>query len=473
MPFKIIRNDITKVRADAIVNTANPEPIFAAGTDGAIYMAAGAEQLLAERKKIGTIGAGEAAVTPAFALPAKYIIHTVGPAWWDGNHGEYEELASCYRKSLLLARQLGCESIAFPLISTGVYGFPKDRALSIALEEIADFLSENEMDVTLVVFDKSSFDLSASLVADVGQYIDDHYAEEQHKKEHSGFFGQSWRRRREDRWPLSREDEEEKWPRSREAEETKDRRREAQEPRREDMDESCSRIEFEMEAAADFADESGWDNGSMFASAPSAPSAPPPFPTQSSAMAGYSAAPDSAPEKSKSKKGRRGAGIFRKDSKSAGAGFFRKEPKAPESGFHWKEPESAGMDKPKGYSKPSLSDVMRHMGETFQERLLRLIDERGLTDTEVYKKANVDRKLFSKIRCNNDYTPGKRTAVALAIALELNLDETMDLLRRAGMALSPSSKFDLIIEYCINNNIYNIFEINALLFEYDQPMLGC
>lgn len=445
MPFKIIRNDITKVRADAIVNTANPEPIFAAGTDGAIYMAAGAEQLLAERKKIGTIGAGEAAVTPAFALPAKYIIHTVGPAWWDGNHGEYEELASCYRKSLLLARQLGCESIAFPLISTGVYGFPKDRALSIALEEIADFLSENEMDVTLVVFDKSSFDLSASLVADVGQYIDDHYAEEQHKKEHSGFFGQSWRRRREDRWPLSRED----------------------------MDESCSRIEFEMEAAADFDNESGWDDGPMFASAPSAPSAPPPFPAQSSSMAGYSAVPDSAPEKSKSKKGRRGAGIFRKDSKSAGAGFIRKEPKAPESGFHWKEPESGGMDKPKGYSKPSLSDVMRHMGETFQERLLRLIDERGLTDTEVYKKANVDRKLFSKIRCNNDYTPGKRTAVALAIALELNLDETMDLLRRAGMALSPSSKFDLIIEYCINNNIYNIFEINALLFEYDQPMLGC
>ena len=239
MPFRIIRNDITKVRADAIVNTANPEPAYGSGTDGAIYRAAGEEKLLAERRKIGRIKTGEAAVTPAFALPAKYIIHTVGPAWLDGNHGEFEELASCYRKSLLLARQLGCESIAFPLISTGVYGFPKDRALQIALEEIEEFLSANEMDVTLVVFDKSSFDLSSSLVAEVGQYIDDHYAEEQHTKEHSGFFGQSRRRR----WEASRREQEAKdwrreeaWKPQWDEEKPKDERREPMQAPRRDED---------------------------------------------------------------------------------------------------------------------------------------------------------------------------------------------------------------------------------------------
>ena len=181
MPFQIIRNDITNVASDAIVNTANPDPVIGAGTDSAIYRAAGEEQLLAERKKIGPIHAGEAAVTPAFALPAKYIIHTVGPIWEGGSHGEFETLASCYRKSLLLARQLGCGSIAFPLISTGVYGFPKDKALTIALDTIRAFLEgtddeENEMDVSLVVFDKASFDISSALVDDVRQFIDDRYA---------------------------------------------------------------------------------------------------------------------------------------------------------------------------------------------------------------------------------------------------------------------------------------------------------
>ncbi|MBR3394318.1 MAG: macro domain-containing protein, partial [Firmicutes bacterium] len=149
MPFSIIRNDITKVAADAIVNTANPQPVIGAGTDSAIYKAAGEELLLAERRKIGAIHPGEAAVTPAFALPAKYIIHTVGPAWRGGEAGEFETLASCYRKSLLLAKQLGCESVAFPLISTGTYGFPKDKALSVAMETIEDFLQDDDLDVTL------------------------------------------------------------------------------------------------------------------------------------------------------------------------------------------------------------------------------------------------------------------------------------------------------------------------------------
>ena len=185
MPFHIIRNDITKVRADAIVNTANPEPVYAAGTDAAVYRAAGAGPLLAERRKIGRIRPGEVAVTSAFRLRAKYLIHTVGPVWQDGSHGEYDQLASCYRKSLLIARQLGCSSIAFPLISTGVYGFPKDRALDIALREISDFLEDAEMDVILVVFDRKAFDLSSALTAEISQYIDENYVRSQSAAEYT------------------------------------------------------------------------------------------------------------------------------------------------------------------------------------------------------------------------------------------------------------------------------------------------
>ena len=194
MPFHIIRDNITRVHADAIVNTANPEPVYAGGTDSAIYHAAGRDRLLAERKKIGRINPGQAAFTPAFALHAKYIIHTVGPVWQGGDRGEFELLASCYRNALGIARRLGCESIAFPLISTGVYGFPKDRALEIALREISVFLEKSEMDVTLVVFDRKSFDLSAGLAADIRQYISDNYVTEQTAEEYAiddQYFGQS------------------------------------------------------------------------------------------------------------------------------------------------------------------------------------------------------------------------------------------------------------------------------------------
>ena len=171
MPFRIIRDDITRVSADAIVNTANPMPVYADGTDHAIYMAAGADELLAERKKIGAISRGEAAVTKAFRLPARFIIHTVGPVWQGGDHGEFETLRSCYRKSLLLAEQLGCQSIAFPLISTGIYGFPRDKALEIALSCFREHLTDSEMEITLVVFDRGSVALSASLVDEVEQFI--------------------------------------------------------------------------------------------------------------------------------------------------------------------------------------------------------------------------------------------------------------------------------------------------------------
>ena len=178
MPFKIVRNDLTKMRADAIVNTANPEPLCAGGTDNAVYEAAGREKLLAERAKIGRMKAGEAALTPAFALDAKYIIHTVGPIWQGGQCGEARQIRLCYENSLRLALEYGCESIAFPLISTGVYGFPKNEALQIALSVFRDFLSEKDMLIYLVVFDRESFALSGKLFADIDSYIDENYVDE-------------------------------------------------------------------------------------------------------------------------------------------------------------------------------------------------------------------------------------------------------------------------------------------------------
>ena len=186
MPFQIIRNDITKVKADIIVNSANPKPVYASGTDGAIYKAAGADQLLAERRKIGAIKCGDAAVTPAFNLKAKYIIHTVAPAWHGGDKGEFEALKSCYKRSLEKAYELGCESIAFPLLATGVYGFPKTDALRIAMDEIGSFLMQDNVDMTvkLVVFDDKSFRLSRNLFFQVESFIDDEAVIAAHKEEY-------------------------------------------------------------------------------------------------------------------------------------------------------------------------------------------------------------------------------------------------------------------------------------------------
>ena len=384
MPFHIIRNNITRVHADAIVNTANPEPVYAGGTDSAIYHAAGRDRLLAERKKIGRINPGQAAFTPAFALHAKYIIHTAGPVWQGGDRGEFELLASCYRNALGIARRLGCESIAFPLISTGVYGFPKDRALEIALREISVFLEKSEMDVTLVVFDRKSFDLSAGLAADIRQYINENYVTEQTAEEYAiddQYFGQSLNQTLR---PAARRELQ---------------RRSARHSRLE----SPSR---------------------------------------------KSDAKDSAPQ------GEKPDYLLREE----GAAY---------------EPDQSVSSAPaRPRPQRSLQDVMSQVGESFQECLLRLIDQRGLTDAQVYKRANIDRKLFSKIRCNPHYIPRRKTIISLAVALELNIDEMTDLLLKAGIALSPGSKFDLIIRYCVENQIYDSMTINAILFDYDQPLLG-
>ena len=356
MPFQIIRNDITKVKADAIVNTANPNPRIGSGTDRAIYAAAGEEQLLAQRKKIGQIAPGQARHTDAFALDARYIIHTVGPAWVDGSHGEREILRSCYEKSLALAHELKCKSIAFPLIATGVYGFPKDEALHIALAEIGKFLLTHEMKIILVVFDRRAMELSEKCFGGIEQYIDEHAARELRTAEYGGDFASDNRRRR-----MARLREEEVHP-------------------------AGSMEAFEETAEAD-------------------------------------------------------------QSVNSAIAF----------------PEITGK---------SLDEVLGGAGETFQQRLFRLIDERGLDDVSVYKKANIDRKVFSRIRCKADYKPKKKTAVAFAIALELDLTTTLDLLARAGIAFSPSDAFDLIVSYFITHRIYDIYEINAALFKYGQPVLG-
>ena len=356
MPFQIIRNDITKVKADAIVNTANPKPQIGRGTDSAIYAAAGAEKLLAARAAIGAIEPGQAFATDAFSLSAKHIIHTVGPAWKDGSHGERDVLRSCYEKSLALAAELQCRSIAFPLIATGVYGFPKDEALNIALAEIGKFLLTHEMKVILVVFDRKALELSRQLVGDIEQYIDEHSAHRIREAEYSGGYESDIRRRRAARL------EEAALPQSNEAPAS--------------------------------ADESEADE---------------PIPT---------------------------------------TGFLQ---------------SVAGK---------SLDDVLEGREESFQQRLFRLIDASGLDDVTVYKAANIDRKVFSRIRCKADYKPTKKTAVAFAIALKLDLPTTLDLLSRAELAFSPSSKFDLIVAYFISNGIYDIFKINAALFTYGQPTLG-
>ena len=357
MPFQIIRNDITKVKADAIVNTANPRPVIGSGTDSAIYAAAGEDQLLAERKKIGNIKPGCAASTPAFNLDAKYIIHTVGPAWIDGSHGERETLRSCYAQSLALAAELACESIAFPMIATGVYGFPKDEALNIALSEVGKFLLTHEMKIILVVFDRKALELSKNLVGGITEYIDEHSVKALREMEYGG-----------GRMSKNRLMEEE-------------RRIAAERRRRMEasvLEEECLEESIALPSAAPF-------------------------------------------------------------------------------------PDVAGK---------SLDEVLGGKEDTFQQRLFKLIDASGMDDVTVYKRANIDRKVFSRIRCKEDYKPKKKTAVAFAIALELDMPTMLDLLSRAEIAFSPSSKFDLIVSYFITNRNYDIFEINAALFKYGQPILG-
>ena len=329
MPLEIVRNDITKMSVDAIVNAAKESLLGGGGVDGCIHRAAGPE-LLAECRMLGGCRTGEAKITGAYRLPCRYIIHTVGPVWNGGKYGEREQLASCYRTSLALAKERGCETVAFPLISSGIFGYPKDQALRVAVDTIGEFLLHNDMTVYIVIFSRTAYQISSKLFADIAEYVDDHYV---------------------------------------------DAHTDSQRERLRRMSVLESRTLSADAAAA---------------------------------------------------------------------------------------PMAAG----------GLDEALAHLDAGFSETLLKLIDRSGKKDSEIYKKANVDRKLFSKIRNNPDYKPSKATAIAFAIALELNLDETRDLVARAGYALSASSKFDVIIEYFIGQKKYDIFEINEALFAFDQSLLG-
>lgn len=346
MPLEIVRNDITKMKVDAIVNAANSSLLGGGGVDGCIHRAAGPE-LLEECKQLGGCETGSAKITKSYKLPCKYVIHAVGPRWRDGKHGERELLISCYRTALSLAKDYHCETVAFPLISSGIYGYPKDQALRVAIDTISEFLLENDMTVYLVIFDRKAFQISEKLFSDIAAYIDDNYVDE-----HTDDYSERLRRLNA-------------------------------------LEETRNLSEAESDEAEEAPD--------RILAAPMA----------------------AAPKPAK-----------------------------------------------------SLDDALKQIDESFSEMLLRKIDEKGMTDAQCYKKANIDRKLFSKIRSDRLYKPSKPTAIAFTIALELPLDETKETLMKAGFALSHSNKFDIIIEYFIEHGNYNIFEINEALFAFDQSLLG-
>lgn len=370
MPLEIVRNDITKMKVDVIVNSAHPTAGVGGGVDYAIHRAAGPE-LLKERMKIGDIATGAVFITAGFKLPAKYVVHTVGPIWQEGKQGQREQLAACYTKSLKLALENKCESIAFPLISAGVFGCPAEIAIATAVQAIKGFLAEHEMKVYLVVFDRKSFKISNSLFDDVQDYLDKMYIEELLDEE----------------------------------EEQRERRR---------------RLYQEHMFLGDEAPEEAG--------------------AEAIAYTGKTPSPKRASRRSKEK--------------------FNLAPDLLQA-------ECAAPKKPR-----SLFDLLDEVDDTFSEALLRLIDAKGKKDPEIYKRANVDRKHFAKIRKNPNYQPSKATALALAIALELNLDKTKDFIGRAGYAISHSSKTDIIVEYFIERREYDIFTINETLFAFGQPCLG-
>jgi len=357
MPFNIIRDDITRLGTDAIVNAANSRLLAGGGVCGAIFSAAGITELQEACNKIGQCNIGEAVITKGFNLKAKYVIHTVGPVYGEDPANEEQQLYSCYKNSLELARAKKLESIAFPVISSGIYGYPKAEAIKIATRAIKDFLEDNEMQVYLVVYDKNAFQISEKLFSDVKSYIDERMVKPD------------------------------------------DRRR------------------YDATVGSVLSSEASIIGNAM-------PTVPKKSIRYSEECLSESMAYDALPKK-----------------------------------------------KSKLKPKKSLEDLLGVKTETFSEMLLRLIDEKGMTDVEVYKRANIDRKLFSKIR-KKDYTPKKTTVVALVIALRLNMAEARQLLQKAGFAFDSWSKFDIIIEYFIENENYDVFEINETLFAFEQQLLG-
>ena len=313
--------------SEAIVNAANAQLAEGGGVCGAIFDKAGSAQMTEACRQIGACPVGGAVITPGFKLKAKHVIHAVGPIWQGGNQDEEKLLRSAYRSSLELARSHKIKSIAFPLISAGIYNYPREQALAVALDEIQRYLMRQEMDVTMVLYGHSTAELGYRLQKDLKSYIDDHYVEEHY-----------YRRQQ-----------------------------------------------------ADF------ENRIMAA------------------------------------------------------------------------PEMVSVDFSRGLYQ--LADEIPEE-ETFSEALLKLIDAKGISDVTAYKKSNIDRKLFSKIRSNKKYSPTKRTVLAFTVGLGLSVEEADDLMARAGYAFSPCHKRDLIVLWFLENQNYDINQVNAALFDYDQELLG-
>lgn len=407
MPFLMIRQDITKVQTDAIVNPANIYLEQGSGTSRAIYLEAGEEKLTEACRKIGHCDWGKAVITEGFNLPAKHVIHTVCPVWIDGKSKEYTVLYSAYIESLKLAKTHGIESIAFPLLSAGNYGFPKRDALKIAVSAINEFLFDNDMMVYLVVYDKESVEVSQKLFASIEEYIDDHYVEIKNE----GFL--------------------------------------------EILESELSEKELERRSCILRRKCKNKKNDSEPQVLGSS--------TESSNLSYMSQ--EDIPEVSSTSF--ETVFMLPKESepnvKQTGAVIGNAKPQRTKHSI-WK---NAKREK-----KDGLEMLMEHSEEAFSQMLLRLIDERGMTDVQAYKKANIDKRLFSKIRSNEDYTPSKKTIFCFAIALKLSMEETEELLKRAGYAFSNCFKFDVVVSYFIENKKYDIFEINEVLFQYDLPILG-
>lgn len=381
MPFKIVRNDITKMNTEAVVNTANERTVVDTGCDSAIYAAAGYDELLAYRREhIGDVPEGEVFITPGFNLNSEYIIHAVSPLYIDGESGEEEKLRSCYKKALSLADEKGIRSIAFPLISTGGFGYPKEEGMRIALDEIKAFLEEHRMMIYLVVFDEKSASLGRRAYPGLEEYIDRNYVEQASDAEYSSSYSKASRNRlslgRMLKMGISRSEKASARPREEaQGESARPRREEAARPRRE-----------EAFASADM------------------------------------------------------------DLCEAAASFEEKH-------------------------ESRLEERMKHLSDTFSEYLLYLIHDKNMENAEVYKRAIVDKKTFSKIKNNVDYHPQKLTALCLCVGAKLNLDESKDLLARAGYALSPCDKTDIIFSYFIENEIYDMIELDIQLEEHGLPCI--
>ena len=381
MPFKIVRNDITKMNTEAIVNTANDHPTVGTGCDCAVYRAAGYDELLAYRQKeIGFVKEGDAFITPGLRLQAKYIIHAVSPLYRDGMQGEEEKLRSCYRKSLAIAAEHGIKSISLPLISTGGFGYPREEGMRIAADEIHAFLLTHEMMIYLVVFDSGATRLGEHIYLDLEEYIDQNYVNQKYGEEYDAGLGEAPEDGRFRRY----------------GDRTAGRRL------RRDV----------------FKD--------------AVPGAYMPMPGM--------AMPQAQPAEPKKKK---------------------------LSGFKKKDKYEDALEN----LEDALTERMKHMSDTFPQYLMYLIELKGMESTEVYKRAIIDRKVFSKIRNNPDYHPKKITALCLCIGARLNLDESRDLLARAGYALSPCDKTDIIFSYFIEHEIYDMIELDIQLEEHGLPCI--